>query len=469
MSQKKAGPSEAPLLPAPSRVKRGPHLRRAFAFLAIGLLALAALHQRGLETEWEKHVLQSDLEEKVGRFQSEAQRLLEASPMAGHLAQSMPNLADVQSLLSDSEKGSAPAVFVHLREENQETILLKGPGLIQKITVAPDRVEIAEGDETAIRRVVVQEGENPPQIRDVDRPVSGLWGPELESESFLAPQYKLEERLARAKSSLRTRTYILMALGLVCLVGLFLYVSLQLQRIQDLQADLDRQRQLAYLGTLAGGLAHEIRNPLNGIGLNLHLLEETLKESEGRLSAQSQRFVGRIRPALDHLERTLEDFLQFARPGEHPITEVDLEALIHQLLDFLEPQAEAKSVRLEEDLEPDLGPFRGQEARLHRVLLNLLKNALDAVDPGGRVEVRLASGGEDTVQIAVRDDGPGFQDLDLEKCFQVFFTTKEDGIGLGLPIVKRVVEDHGGRCEIRLPPWEKGAEVVLILPRGGMS
>jgi signal transduction histidine kinase len=313
--------------------------------------------------------------------------------------------------------------------------------------------------------MVVQEGEEPPRLVDVQQPLEKVLDRQLLQRAFISPERRFLERIQRSREALRARLLAFSVAGLVLVILVFAAVSYQFGRIQHLEAQMRRQRQLAYLGTLAGGLAHEIRNPLNGITLNLHLLEETLGGADERLRAQSSRFLGRIKPALGHLERIVTEFLEFARPRPLDLATVSLGELARQVVEFLEPDARARGlqIRLRVDESAGASEIQGDRERLRQVFLNLVANAFQAVPAGGLVEVEVV-GGPAEVTLRVRDDGPGVPEGQDEEIFRLFFTTRAGGVGLGLPIVRRVVEDHRGEVGLERGPGP-GACFRVRLPR----
>lgn len=439
--------------------------------LLIGVSALVGLHTLGMEHHLVREVARTDLEGKVEQYSHEARRLLQGSRLHGYLEGESAGLAAFDELVREAASPEDPAVFFHSkdRERDQETVLFKAPGLLQQITVTPNRVELLEGDGRVVRRMVVQEGEAPPRVVELDQPMQEVLDDRVMREAFRSPHRQFRERIQDSRKTLRNRFFLYALAGLLLVTGVFAALSYQLGRIRHLEAQVRRQKQLAYLGTLAGGLAHEIRNPLNGIGLNLHLLEETMQGADERLRVQSGRFIGRIRPALDHLERIVTEFLDFARPRPLDLENLSLEDLARQVVDFLEPRARELDLELELRVEAPEGvegfPVRGDRERLRQVLLNLVQNAFQASPSGGAVTITLGLSGPKQLSLRVRDQGDGIPAGKEEEIFRLFYTTRDGGLGLGLPIVRRVVEDHGGTIQIE-PGEGPGACFLVRLPLG---
>jgi signal transduction histidine kinase len=228
------------------------------------------------------------------------------------------------------------------------------------------------------------------------------------------------------------------------------------------------------LGTLTGGLAHEIRNPLSTLGLNLQLLAESIEDAKldephgGRI----QRRIKALTEETDRLRNILEDFLRFAgrmKLDRHPVA---INELIEQLVDFYAPQAQASGVQLRADLDPRAGSLDLDTALLKQALLNLLINATQAMvaaryadqPHGGSTELILRTeAGREHITLHVTDTGPGIPPDNLEKIFQPYFSTKKDGTGLGLATTRRIVEEHGGTITVHSEP-ARGSDFTITLP-----
>ncbi len=217
---------------------------------------------------------------------------------------------------------------------------------------------------------------------------------------------------------------------------------------------------MAYVGHLAASLSHEIRNPLSAIKMNLQILMRRL-ELEGydrRRLEISTREVGR-------LEGILRQLLDTARPLNLKLAPVDLTGLARGCLELLDPKAADKGVRVVLRLAPELPLVSGDAGRLEQALINLLLNALEAVERGGRVVVwtRTLPGRSGLVELGVRDNGAGIAPEQMPQLFTPFYTSKARGTGLGLSNVKRIVEAHGGQVSVKSSPG-RGASFRVRLP-----
>ncbi|UQA63726.1 PAS domain S-box protein [Polyangium aurulentum] len=228
-----------------------------------------------------------------------------------------------------------------------------------------------------------------------------------------------------------------------------------------LAARMRQAEKLAAVGTMAAGLAHEIRNPLNGAQLHITFLERGLKRSGA--DADQLEAVGVVGEEIKRLGTLVSEFLDFARP--HPLTlePTSIKALCARAAQLVRPAAEKANVEIHlqlptNDLMPDL-----DKSKIEQVLLNLLQNAVEALEPtgGGSVQVRARRRPRLAV-IEVEDDGPGLSSPDAP-IFDPFFSTKPSGTGLGLAIVHRIVTDHGGTIDVDSHPGRTLFRVTLPL------
>ena len=223
-----------------------------------------------------------------------------------------------------------------------------------------------------------------------------------------------------------------------------------------------RDEQMAELARLAGGLAHEIRNPLSTINVNLKLLAEDLDRYKDE---DHRRWLRRLRGVQDEADRLriiLDDFLRFAGKVELVLTETDLRQVVEELGDFFTPQAEAGHIRMRTALPATPVPCRVDVKLIKQALLNLMINAIQATDAGGELLIRMDQV-RGQVTIAVTDTGTGIAADELARIFQVYYSTKKGGTGLGLPTTRRIIREHGGTIQVHSEPG-KGTRFVITLP-----
>jgi PAS domain S-box-containing protein len=245
-------------------------------------------------------------------------------------------------------------------------------------------------------------------------------------------------------------------------------IILQAQDVTDWIALEQRVRiadKLAALHTLSAGVAHELRNPLSAIDLNLHLLEEELRDRTA-LPEQGARYLHIVNAECRRLSAILDNFMKFARPGSVGLHKVDVSALIGHIMALMQFEAEERKIRLARAVEEPLPSVLGDETAISQVLVNVVVNAFHAMPNGGlcriAAETRQANGTR-WLTLSVKDTGIGIKKEGLARVFEPFYTTKSSGTGLGLAIAYRIMEDHGGAIQVSSTP-EVGTTVVLSFP-----
>ncbi|MBN2417748.1 MAG: GHKL domain-containing protein [Deltaproteobacteria bacterium] len=227
---------------------------------------------------------------------------------------------------------------------------------------------------------------------------------------------------------------------------------------RKLVEQLNLAERLAALGEMVAGVSHEIKNPLGIIQSTSELLnnmpnaDETQKRLSGVITEESIR-----------LNRIVTEFLDFARPHELNILEFDLKEIINKNIEFLMPEIHKKGVVVDSGLDGRSFMIEADKDLLHRVFMNLIINAIQATPEYGRIFIDIEEK-KGAYRIIIKDTGSGISDQNISKIFNPFFTTKERGSGLGLPIVRKIIEGHGGTIDIESAEGA-GTRVILHLPR----
>jgi signal transduction histidine kinase len=221
-----------------------------------------------------------------------------------------------------------------------------------------------------------------------------------------------------------------------------------------------RLNQLAEMGKLAAGLAHELKNPLSTLKLNLQLMEEDLAALPGAQRSLSR--LSTLKKEADRLRQTLDDFLKFAGRIELRLESVSLNALVEHLVDFIHPQAQANRVRVLTALDAENPHCFLDSNLIKQALLNLMLNAIQAMPEGGELLIRTLHE-NDTVILYVSDTGVGIPTENLPHIFDAYFTTKRGGTGLGLPTTRRIIEEHNGHITVHSEPG-KGTSFRIDIP-----
>ncbi|MGA9780179.1 MAG: ATP-binding protein [Verrucomicrobiia bacterium] len=294
-------------------------------------------------------------------------------------------------------------------------------------------------------------------------------GQEL-TQAHLASRDQVMARVEVLHTELRA--LVLVALGLLCLFSLALAFVAYRDLIEPLrvklvesQTLLEHQEKLASLGTLAAGVAHEIRNPLTAIKAALFIQKKKFSNY-----SPERDDVEVMEREISRLERIVNNFLQFARPAEPELTTISADLLLLESQHFFAPQLERNNIRL--NLEPsEPMRIRVDTGQFKQVLINLIQNAADSIGRDGTVTLRarpgrkrLANGETPVVIFEVTDTGKGIPPHLERRLFDPFFTTKENGAGLGLSIAARIVQQHGGRLQYQTQV-DRGTTFGIILPR----
>jgi signal transduction histidine kinase len=216
------------------------------------------------------------------------------------------------------------------------------------------------------------------------------------------------------------------------------------------------------LAELAGSLAHEIKNPLSVIRMNVELLAEDFDEMDTPETRRATRKIEVVKKQCIRLEGLLNEFLRFTRLNRLQLVPGSLNRQVEQVLDFYEAEAEERGIQIVRYLNPDLPSIRMDKSTLEAALVNLVKNALESMPAGGEfmARTRMTRNG---VALDLIDTGVGMEEEALLKMFEAFYTTKEGGSGLGLPMAKRIIEAHGGFIRVQSDKGQ-GTQFTLEFP-----
>lgn len=232
-----------------------------------------------------------------------------------------------------------------------------------------------------------------------------------------------------------------------------------LTEVRRLQKEVERSRRLASVGSLAAGVAHEIRNPLSSIKGFATYFRERYKDRPGDHETAEVMI-----SEVERLDRVISQLLEFARPSGLNIRPSDVGELIRRSLRLIEGDAKGKGVEVRTEIDPALPPLPMDSDRINQALLNLYINAIQAMAGGGVLTITATlNGNAESLKIKISDTGHGIDDYDRDHIFDPYYTTKSTGTGLGLAIVHKIVEAHGGAIDVESEPG-RGTTMTLILP-----
>lgn len=279
---------------------------------------------------------------------------------------------------------------------------------------------------------------------------------------------ELEKRLEVLRGDLVRQTVVIGVVTLLLLVSAYAAIWWLLRRSRRLEQQATEAERMAYIGTLASGLAHEIRNPLNSLSLNMQMLEEEIEEHGS--APTGKRLLSITRSELSRLERLATDFLAYAKPRPLELEEVPAVWLLERAREVLAAEIRRRGAEVEIEDRSGGARVRVDPGQLNQLLLNLMQNALAATEESGRPPVvRLAAHRRgSTVALELADNGVGIPPEEQDKIFDLFYSTRKGGTGLGLAIVDRIARGHGGRVEVRSTPGS-GTTMTVELPAAGAS
>jgi signal transduction histidine kinase len=225
-----------------------------------------------------------------------------------------------------------------------------------------------------------------------------------------------------------------------------------LTRLQATQHELLVSERMAAVGRVSLKVAHEVRNPISAIELNAEMLQEIVGGQPGPEMEEAKHLVSAIRDQVSALDAITEEYLAFARFPRPQFEEESINDLVTELAEFVRPLAVRQGLTVLVETEPGLPMLEIDRGLLRQAILNLVKNAFEALSRGGRVTLTSHLAGE-AVEIAVSDSGPGISPAVAQRLFEQFFTTKPQGTGLGLGITRQIIDEHGGEIH-----WANGAD-----------
>jgi signal transduction histidine kinase len=323
-----------------------------------------------------------------------------------------------------------------------------------------------EGPSQGRTKVLTREYEIPSievPIGDLGTLEVGVSGPEL------------ARRVDVLQDELVSQASLVGAVTVVLLLSAYAAVWLLVRRASRLEAQTAEAERLAYIGTLASGLAHEIRNPLNSLNLNMQMLEEEIAEHGS--GPTGGRLLSITRSELSRLERLVTDFLAYAKPRPLELEEMPAVRLFDRLAAVLAGEIQGRGVQLDVEDRTGGARVRVDSSQMNQLLLNLAQNALAALSAGavGGAGAAGATGGRPPllrlvvsrqageVLLEVTDNGIGIPPEELGRIFELFYSTRKGGTGLGLAIVERIAQAHGGRVAVRSTVGV-GTTVEIALP-----
>ncbi len=290
--------------------------------------------------------------------------------------------------------------------------------------------------------------------------------PDEDASERLALEYN-EEAVRHEVEALRhefnKKIGIAIGVSLLLLCAGLGYVIHAYKRGQSLQEEARKADRMAYVGTLSSGLAHEIRNPLNSMNMNVQLIQEELEEMGAEEHQDILEMLDSTRNEVRRLERLVSSFLAYARPTQLAKRPGQINELVRDIVQFLEPESRDLGVQVQLRLSEDLPLLAMDENIMRQALLNVIQNGIQVSQKGQLLRIATRKAGGDKILVVVADEGPGIAAEELPNIFKEFYSTKRGGTGLGLPIAQRIAELHLGGIKVE-SEIGKGSTFTFILP-----
>ena len=273
---------------------------------------------------------------------------------------------------------------------------------------------------------------------------------------------EIDPVLSQIKKNVVLSIFFFLILGISAITLIWVNQNRHLRRMKEMEDRIQLAERLSSLGHLAAGVAHEIRNPLNAMGMGLQRLKrEFLPQDESR-KEEYISFTELILKEIRRVNEIIEQFLTLARPFQLNLIESSLQDLMKNLVTLFQEEATSLGITLQVKMPADLPLIKMDPERLTQAFINIMKNGMEAMDQGGTLDIKTKSLREG-VEVIISDSGSGIPPEQMEKIFNYYYTTKEKGVGLGLPIAHRIIEAHGGQLKIESRVGS-GTEVTVTLP-----
>jgi signal transduction histidine kinase len=268
--------------------------------------------------------------------------------------------------------------------------------------------------------------------------------------------------LSQIKKNVFLSVFFFLILGISAITLIWVNQNRHLKKMKEMEDRIQLAERISSLGHLAAGVAHEIRNPLNAMGMGLQRLKREFLPPDESKREEYISFTELILKEVRRVNGIIEQFLTLSRPFQLNLKESSLQDLLKHLVTLFQEEASSLGITLQAEIPSDLPLIRMDPERLTQALINIMKNGMQAMGKGGllRVEARSL---KDRLEVTISDSGSGIPPEQMEKIFNYYYTTKDKGVGLGLPIAHRIIEAHEGQMKIESRVG-MGTKVTVTLP-----
>jgi signal transduction histidine kinase len=268
--------------------------------------------------------------------------------------------------------------------------------------------------------------------------------------------------LSQIKKNVILSILFFLILGISAITLIWVNQNRHLRKVKEMEDRVQLAERLSSLGHLAAGVAHEIRNPLNAMGMGLQRLKREFLPEEGSKKDEYLSFTEVILKEIRRVNEIIEQFLTLSRPFKLNLKASSLQDLLKNLITLFQEEAFSQGITLQTQWKDDQSPMRMDSEKLTQAFINIMKNGMQAMEKGGILRIE-AHSLKDRVSVVISDSGPGIPPDQKGKIFNYYYTTKEKGVGLGLPIAHRIIEAHGGQLTVESKVGV-GTKVTITLP-----
>ena len=261
---------------------------------------------------------------------------------------------------------------------------------------------------------------------------------------------------------------VLLVLGIAGVTLIYIDQNKHLRKVREMEGRVRTAERLLSLGKLGAGVAHEIRNPLNAIGMAIQRLGREFRPREEGSEREYHEIIRIIREEIGRLNQIVEQFVLFSKPSRLDLAPSSPVEILEGVSVLFAEEARGKSIEFRKEINPRLPSMMMDRGRITQALINIVTNGINAMEGGGILTLRAELDGKDWVRIVVSDTGRGITKEEIERVFDYSYTTREKGLGLGLPIVHKIVEEHGGRITLESQVG-RGTTISIFLPVKGSA
>ncbi|MEW6375543.1 MAG: ATP-binding protein [Thermodesulfobacteriota bacterium] len=268
--------------------------------------------------------------------------------------------------------------------------------------------------------------------------------------------------LRQIKKNVALSIFFFLILGVSAITLIWVNQNRHIKKLKEMEDRMQLAERLSSLGHLAAGVAHEIRNPLNAIGMGIQRLKKEFLPHEESKKEEYLSFTDLIFKEIRRVNEIIEQFLTLSRPFQLNVRSSSLSDLLKNLITLFQEEASSQGVHLQTEIDSPLPLIKMDNEKLTQAFINIMKNGMQAMEQGGALRIETHSF-KDRVEVVISDSGSGIPPDRMEKIFNYYYTTKEKGVGLGLPIAHRIIEAHDGQLKVE-SQVEFGTKVTVTLP-----